>query len=180
MNPGIEQGLIERARAGSLEAFDRIMRHYQDRLYRFLLMRGLAPADAEDAVQDTFLAAWRYLGSYRPRWRFSTWLYTIACRKAAAKPPPDFGTEPAPVPGPDESACVAEQRENLWSSARKLLSGEQFSALWLYYGEDMETEEIGRILGRSVSWVKVNLHRGRQRLNSHLERVKKECINEPG
>lgn len=172
--------MIERARAGSLEAFDQIMRHYQDRLYRFLLMRGLAPADAEDVVQETFLAAWRYLGSYRFRWRFSTWLYTIARRQSCGRAAPEFGAELVPVPGPDESACAVELRENLWSTARKLLSGEQFSALWLYYGEDMETGEIGRILGRSVSWVKVNLHRSRQRLNRHLQRTKKECINEPG
>ena len=59
-------------------AFEQLVFHYQDRLYRFLLARAISRADAEDALQETFAAAFRYISGYRSRYRFSTWLYTIA------------------------------------------------------------------------------------------------------
>lgn len=172
MDRAVEQDLVERARSGSLEAFDELMRHHQDRLFRFVLVRGASRADAEDIVQDTFLAAWRNLSGYRPRWRFSTWLYTIARRQAARRP---LAASPAgvdelidPAERPDAAATSDQQRDNLWPLARRLLSREQFTALWLYYGEDRDTREIARILQRGNAWVKINLYRARKRLADAL------------
>lgn len=167
MSPEVEQALVERARQGSLDAFDELMRHHQDRLFRFVLVRGASIADAEDIVQETFLAAWRHLGSYRERWRFSTWLYTIARRQASGRGH-DHAELPAvladPAQGPEGMASSGQQRDNIWALARELLPSEWFGVLWLYYAEDRKTKEIARILGRSVAWVKVTLHRSRQHL----------------
>ena len=77
-----ELQLIDAAKAGSVSAFADLVKSYRVRLLRFLLTRCASYADAEDAVQDTLIAAYRYLHSYDPRWRFSTWLYRIAIRKA--------------------------------------------------------------------------------------------------
>lgn len=166
-----EQALVERARSGSLDAFDELMRHHQDRLHRFVLVRGASRADAEDIVQDTFLAAWRNLAGYRPRWRFSTWLYTIARRQASRRmcgAPVPLEELVDPAERPEAAAAAGEQRDNLWPLARRLLSREQFTALWLYYGEDRNTREVARILHRSSAWVKINLHRSRKRLADAL------------
>lgn len=167
MSPDVERDLIRRARSGSLDAFDQLMRVHQDRLYRFVLVRGASAADAQDIVQDTFLVAWRHLGGYRERWRFSTWLYTIARRKASGIRQ-DHAELPLalqdPTQGPEELAQCGQQRDNIWPLARELLPSEWFSVLWLYYAEDRSTNEIARILGRSVTWVKVTLHRSRRRL----------------
>ena len=170
MSPEAEQAVIERARDGSLEAFDTLMREHQDRLYGFLRVRGLEPADARDVLQDTFLAAWRHLGSYRSRWRFSTWLYTIARRRAGRRRGPAAVPERPAPPGPDTVASADQLRDNLWTTARRLLSDEPYTALWLHYGEERTVEEIATILGRGRSWVKVNLHRSRKRLGEYLER----------
>ena len=51
-----ELELIDRARQGSVDAFEQLVLHYQDRLYRFLLVRANNRADAEDVLQDTTLA----------------------------------------------------------------------------------------------------------------------------
>ena len=55
------------------------MYRYEGRLLRFLRQRG-ASADAEDLAQDTFVRVYVNLHCYQPRWRFSTWLFTIARR----------------------------------------------------------------------------------------------------
>ena len=77
-----ELKLIKAAKAGSADAFAELVRSYKVRLLRFLMTRCASHADAEDALQDTLIAAYRYLYSYDPRWRFSTWLYRIAIRNA--------------------------------------------------------------------------------------------------
>ena len=165
-----ERELVDRARRGSVEAFDELMRMHQDALYRFLVVRGMNPADAEDVIQETFLSAWRYLHSYRPRWAFSTWLYTIARRTAGRlKSEPGPGPQPESMPAPDEQAASDERRGRLWETARGLLNDDQFTALWLYYAEELEIAEIARVLRRGRSWVKVNLHRSRNRLAAALE-----------
>lgn len=167
MSPETERILVRRARSGSPDAFDDLMRAHQDRLYRFILVRGASVADAEDIVQDTFLAAWHHLAGYRERWRFSTWIYTIARRKAAGRARehselPAVLSDGAQSP---EAAAQSEQRkDNIWRVARELLPSEWFDLLWLYYAEERRTGEIARILGRSLAWVKVTLHRARNRL----------------
>ncbi|MDH3909427.1 MAG: RNA polymerase subunit sigma-24, partial [Gammaproteobacteria bacterium] len=70
-----ELQLIAAAKAGSADAFCDLARRYRERLLRFLLTRCANYADAEDVLQDSLISAFRYLHSYDPRWRFSTWLY---------------------------------------------------------------------------------------------------------
>lgn len=167
-----ERMLVERAQGGSLDAFDRLMREHQEGLYRFLRVRGASGADAEDIVQETFIAAWRYLDSYRPRWRFSTWLYTIARREALRRPvdhealPPELMAAGA---GPDGRAEAGEQRENLWRAARRSLPPTWFDTLWLFYAEERTVAETARVLERSLPWVKVTLHRARKRLAEAID-----------
>ena len=163
--------LVDEARAGSVAAFTELVESYKLRLLRFLLTRCTSHADAEDALQDTFVNAWRYLDSYDPRWRFSTWLYRIAVNNAAKLQAP--AVEPADDIVDHDSdplaACIAHsERENLWLSARRLLSDEVYAAMWLRYVEDMSIRDVSRVLDRSNTWTKVNLHRGRQVLDAEL------------
>lgn len=166
-----ESQLIEAAQAGSPAAFADLVRRYRDGLLRFLLTRCASYADAEDALQDTLINAYRYIRSYDPRWRFSTWLYRIAIRNAAN----GRGQELAAVHDlRDEESdpllqCIAEsETENLWVSARRVLNDEVFTAMWLRYAEDMSVNDISAALERSTSWTKVNLMRGRRALDAEL------------
>jgi RNA polymerase sigma-70 factor (ECF subfamily) len=166
-----ELKLIAAAKAGSAEAFADLVRAYRERLLRFLLTRSPSYADAEDVLQDTLIAAFRYLHSYDPRWRFSTWLYRIAIRNAAKQRTPDLveigdlhDEENDPL-----QQCIADsETDNLWLSARQLLNDEVFAAMWLRYAEDMSVNDIAKALDRSASWTKVNLMRGRRALESHM------------
>lgn len=154
-----------------MEAFTDLVRRYRDRLLRFLLTRCASYADAEDALQDTLINAFRYIRSYDSRWRFSTWLYRIAIRNAAKLHTPDV-VEIGDLSDEENDPlmqCIADsESENLWISARHLLNDEVFAAMWLRYAEDMSVNDISKALDRSASWTKVNLMRGRRALDAEL------------
>lgn len=69
--------LVRGLKAGAPGAFDRLVREYGDRLYRFCL-RLVGTTEAEDVVQETFIRVHRSIGSYQPTGRFESWLFTIA------------------------------------------------------------------------------------------------------
>jgi RNA polymerase sigma-70 factor (ECF subfamily) len=91
-------------------------------LLRFLLTRCANYADAEDVLQDSLISAFRYLHSYDPRWRFSTWLYRIAIRNAAKQRGPDL-VEVGELRDEENDPllqCIADsETENLWLNARQ-------------------------------------------------------------
>lgn len=122
------------------------------------------------------MRAWQRLDRYDPRWRFSTWLFTVAARRAvslhrqqrrrATEDLPDDMDSGELEPGQQSSR--REQRENLWDLAARVLSRDQLSALWLRYAEDLSPGEIGEVLGRGASSTRVVLYRARQVLARHL------------
>lgn len=166
-----EEQLVEAARHGSAESFNELVGRYREGLLRFLLLRCRTRADAEDALQDTLVNAYCYLGSYDSRWRFSTWLYRIAMRHIRRSIiPADVSVDELV----DESAdalqhCIEQaERENLWLVARRVLSADAYAAMWLRYVEDLPLADIATALGRSPAWTKVALMRGRRRLTAEM------------
>lgn len=170
-----ELQLIDRALQGSVDAFEQLVINYQDRLYRFLLLRTASRADAEDVLQDTFVAVFKYLPGYRPRYRFSTWIFTIALRQLGRQR--RYSNESADLlesvacdqAGPEQVGIQTQLQRSLWQAASLCLNESQFTALWLFYIEDMSLVEIGKVMKRPVSWVKVNLMRARRRLSKELQ-----------
>jgi len=168
-----DEELVEACLDGAAGAFEALVDRYQERLLRFLLTRSASRADAEDAIQDTFISAYRYLASFDPRWRFSTWLYRIAMRQAARQRRQDWqalGDEPAGGVDPLQACMAMSERENVWLAARRVLNDDSYAALWLRYVEDMPVREVSRALDRSLSWTKVALMRSRRRLADELRR----------
>jgi len=169
-----DEQLVAAAQQGSVAAFSELVERYQGRLFRFLLARCRNPADAEDAIQDTFMNAYRYIDSFNPRWRFSTWLFRIALRNAAKTTRISDALQdemPGDSADPLEACIVDSDRRNLWSTARSLLSADAYSAMWLRYVEDMSVREVARALGRPASWTKVILLRSRRRLSAEIASV---------
>ena len=70
--------LVRAAAEGDLDAFDALVRLYQQPVWRFLCHLVADPALAEDLTQETFLRAYRNLGTFAHQSRFSTWLFQIA------------------------------------------------------------------------------------------------------
>jgi RNA polymerase sigma-70 factor (ECF subfamily) len=78
--PEPDRSLIDRARHGDLEAFEEIVRARMDATYRLTYAILGDPAEARDAAQETFVAAWRRIGDLRDAERSDAWLQRITAR----------------------------------------------------------------------------------------------------
>jgi RNA polymerase sigma factor (sigma-70 family) len=102
----VDTGLIEAARSGDQDAFHRLVGPYQRELHQHCYRILGSVADAEDALQETLLAAWRGLAGFEGRASIRTWLYRIATtrslnmlRSASRRPAVNLpGLEPVPTP----------------------------------------------------------------------------------
>lgn len=173
-----DEELALRAQGGSAAAFALLVDRFETRLYSFILRRVGNQADAEDLTQEAFTRAWSGIRRYKPAWRFSTWLYTIASRacvnhlrRAGVRDRADHHSIAASDDGDHAPATpveAAETRAAVWAAAQEALTDAQFTALWLRYAEDLSMREIGRVLGKTSVGVRALLFRARTAL---IERV---------
>jgi len=176
--------LVQAALKGDAASFEGLVRRFQTGVLRYFLLHH-QPEDALDLTQETFLAAWKSLGTYNPQWRFSTWILAIAhqqnalffrnlahsIRSRIVEGGEDFQIEDVeqPVEHPEFQTLIeAENAENLWNLVRKNLSLEQAEVLWLFYVEEKSQQEIAKITKRTVSGVKSLLFRAREVLKRLL------------
>jgi RNA polymerase sigma-70 factor (ECF subfamily) len=149
-------------------AYAELVRRHQSAV-RSLLRRLCAgdAAQADDLAQETFLRAYRALGSWRGGGRFSTWLYRIAwngwASQARRLPLPDL-PEPAPT---RDVADAAIDRHDL-ERAMATLRDDERAALALAYGQDVSHEEAAAILDCPVGTLKTNILRGKEKLRRML------------
>ncbi len=76
----LELRLIRKARRGDAAAIEALIRAHQDQLYGFILRLSGRPEVAQDMVQEAFVRVIRSIDRFDERFRFSTWLFTIARR----------------------------------------------------------------------------------------------------
>jgi RNA polymerase sigma-70 factor (ECF subfamily) len=168
-----DDDLAREARGGSLPAFEQLARRLQVPLIHFLSQRFPSRRDAEDLTQETLLRAYRCLDSYDPARSVRTWVFTIAYRLAVSGGRGQVLPEPIPASaaaGADPAVVVEghDLADHVWRTARNILTGEQYDALWLFYAEGLPAPEIASVLARSHGSVKTMLSRARERLTSHL------------
>lgn len=178
MNRDEELRLIQRAAAGEKPAAEAIIRAHQRGLYVFLVRFTGRPDLAEDIVQEAFVRILTNLDRFDPRFRFSTWLFTIAkrlCMNAMQKCKPismgdalpdssELGIEARPA------ARVARQDAN--TAARSILQHAllalplvQREIVILFHQQDWPIRIIAEHLKLPEGTVKSHLHRGRHRLH---------------
>lgn len=165
------------ARAGDIGAYSELARRFRPRLLAALCKRLGSLADAEDVAQESLTKAWQHIATFDDQFPFSSWLYTIAFRQATdcqrsirrrenlarrVKPVEETASES------ESSLMKQELSNNIWSTARKILTTPQYLALWLRYVEDLSVREIARTMGKTSVGVRVILHRGRTVLQRHL------------
>ena len=166
--------LVRRSQRGSLAAFEQLVFRYEVRIYSFVIRSCHSASNAREITQDTFVRAFQALHQFNPAKAFPPWLFTIARRKCVDhyRRFPARADEPLPVLTDDDSPDVLvqrqEERSQLWRAAREKLSADQFQALWLRYAEEMELDDIAKVLGKTRTGVKVLLFRARRRLGSVL------------
>lgn len=167
MNGQLEDAILVRAaQTGDVDAFEELVRRYQASIYRVALRILGSSADAQDAVQETFVRAWRALPRFRHDSTINTWLYRIVTRRAlnriAARRTTEALDDVELEAGPDPARAV-EQRERLRAVTRAIanLPPEQRAALVLREFEGLSYQEVADILGTSLPAIKGRIHRAR-------------------
>ncbi|MEN9362597.1 MAG: polymerase sigma factor CnrH [Verrucomicrobiota bacterium] len=171
-----EAALASAAAAGDCAAFERLAALHAAPLLRFLKQRMRGAHEAEDIAQQALIKAWQAMPSYNPKFRFRTWLWTIAWRLALShyrRKIPGGGEGVAEAvaddsPRPDQIAS-RDGDGRLWEIARRELKPRQHLLLWLFYGEEMSLKEIAEVTGDNALVVRVSLHRARLALGRVLK-----------
>lgn len=161
--------LVEKSKTGCLDSFEMLVRRHEKPVYNYLLQLTGNAHDAEDAAQETFVKAFQALPRFDERFRFSSWLFTIAKRTAinhqrkSRRYERMEDVESLEAPGAGDSPDP-----DLWGIARRL-KPKLFEVLWLYYGEGFDLKETARIMGTNVIYAKVLLHRARGELKKRIK-----------
>jgi RNA polymerase sigma-70 factor (ECF subfamily) len=151
-------------------AFETLVLHFQDRLYRFALRLSGNPQDAEEIAQDAFIRAYRAMEGY-PAERIRAmalrpWLYQITMnvwknrvrRKRLPLTELD-GEIVSPEEGPADQAEATARGDEL-TGALEALPDRLRAAVVLRHVEGLSYDEIAAVLGQPVGTVKSNVHRG--------------------
>jgi RNA polymerase sigma-70 factor, ECF subfamily len=167
VNGQVEDSILVRAaQNGDVDAFEELVRRYQTSLYRVALRMLGSRADAQDAVQETFVRAWRAFPRFRHDSAISTWLYRIVTRRALDKIARRRSTgtlDEVELEAGLDPAQAAEDQERLRAvrGAIAHLPPEQRAALVLREFEGLSYQEVGQVLGASVPAIKTRIHRAR-------------------
>lgn len=168
--------LVRRVRTGDIGAYGTLVARYRDRLGRYAIHMLGDREDAEEALQDSFVRAYRSLERCDDPARFGAWLYGILvnrCRTTgarAARRRRMFVRDADALNG----ATHADQADRVaWSDAvnRALarLGPEYREAFLLKHVEDLEYEEMVRLTGAGVSALKMRVKRAREQLQKFLK-----------
>lgn len=179
--------LVARLQRGDDAAFEAVVRLYGGRLLSVARRLLGNDADAQDAVQDAFVRAFKAIGTFEARAQLSTWLHRIVVNTALMKlrerqrKPTSSIEELLPnfiddghqtVASRDWSDALLERKETagLVREAIAMLPDQYREVLVLRDIEDRDTAETADLLGTTPNAVKVRLHRARQALRTLLDR----------
>lgn len=170
----IDRSLIERARTGDRDAYERLALGSADRLFG-IAYRILADIDrAQDAVQQTLLAMWTEIGRLRDPDRFDVWTYRLVVRFALAEDRRHrrmgavVGRLDGDLPAPRDAIADLADRDQLDAAFRRLRP-EHRVVLVLHHHLGLSNLEIGAVVGIPAGTVGSRLHRATRELRASLE-----------
>lgn len=170
IGPAIDRSLIDRARNGDLDAFESIVRARMDAVYRLTSAILGNEADARDAAQETFVAAWRQLPRLREPERFEAWLQRVAVNAARQTHRTRRRRRVREIPSSqvtalaDRAASAPRDDVAVLDAALATLPVEQRAILVLHHLEGRPIAELASILEIPEGTAKSRLFAARQAL----------------
>ncbi len=165
---------IKRVKDGDKEAFGALVDAYKDMVFTVCLRMLTSEADAEEAAQDVFVKAFRSIGSFQAKAKFSTWLYRIAynnCISVIRKKVKMIDlVEDIPEGEVDEGemngleSISAVERSKYLKLAIESLAETDAVVVTLFYYDELSLEEIAGVTGLSSSNIRIKLHRSRKKM----------------
>ena len=178
-----EASLIERSQRGDLDAFNALVVAYQGRVYSVCLRMLGSAQPAEDATQETFIAAYRAVSRFR-RGSLRAWLFKIAAnacydeirrRRSRPQVPLDapvgderLAAEPASPDEPPEERAMRQELARCLEEGLASLPADQRLAVVLRDVQGLAYEEVAEATGASLGTVKSRISRGRAALRDFL------------
>src|ERR1044071_1365530 len=181
-----EAELVKRARRGDLNAYDDLVRRYQERIYATLYHMTSNHEDANDLAQEAFIKAFHALKSFKGGSSFYTWVYRIAVNKTInflkqrknktqmSLDNLDFHVEHDPdfvalisEKTPRREVNLAELQEKLNMAMQKLSEPHRL-VVTLHDVQGLSHEEIAEIMDCNIGTVRSRLFYARQQLQAYL------------
>ena len=178
-----DEMLVAQFQSGRQNAFDELMKRYKSKIFSYLLRSVRNYEDAEDITIEVFFKAYRALGDWQPKAKFSTWLYKIAANLAidyhrAKARHPVYALDDMDIP---EAKLIAtdlvsnpvkqleeKERGRIIREAVDQLSPKQKAVFLLTRYEGLQLKEAAETLGMAEGTVKIHLHRAIKRLQTIL------------
>lgn len=182
--------LVARTLTGDTRALETLMRRHHRSLYRTARAILRDDAEAEDAVQESFLQAFRALGTFRGESRLSTWLVRIAANEALmrlrrnARATARMDVEPDELvsgeAGPESTANCGQMRQLLEARIAALPEGHR-AVFMLRAVEELSVEETAAALGIAEATVRTRFFRARKLLRKSMAGVvdKRSSLDSP-
>ena len=167
--------LVEKAKAGSRTAFEQLMGHFHEDIFRMVYYRTRSSMDAEDLTQEIFTRAYKNISGLKDVERFRSWLYQIALnrvrdfnrRKRFRNLFSAFGDTPETAKTPVDASHPPDALDHLmardfWKQVELFLdklSRTEREVFSLRFMDHLSIKEISQTLGRSESTIKTHLYR---------------------
>ena len=188
-----DKALVRRAISGEQRAYSELVKRHKRGIERLIrpITRNATTDEVEDLVQEAFTKAFLHLNSYSEEYAFSTWLYRIATNHSidylrrkklsvfSISAPPGGGGDRGDDESKDfeitdmswipEQLMLAEERTSIIEDAINQLPENYKKIIKLRHTDDLEYDEIAKVLNLPMGTVKVHLHRARAALGRMLE-----------
>jgi RNA polymerase sigma-70 factor (ECF subfamily) len=169
--------MVQKSKLGDSKAFGELVKMYQKRVYYMVFRYLKSHEKTEEAIQKTFIDAWKYINNFEGRSSFLTWLLRIAINNSKkdllqSKVIAEVNIDDVEIPDyPKVLEQLSElERNTLLASEIRKLSAKQQTILHLRIYEDLSFKQIGEVLGCSENTAKSHFH--------HIKKLLKKSINE--
>jgi len=170
--PDDEKDLVLAAQRGEIEAFSELVRRHQRRAYAVARAIVITHEDAEDAVQDAFLHAYRALHRFLPDQAFGAWLHRIVANASLditrRRKVRDADELPETVASPFRDPAESAELRTRLRDALAQLPARQRAVIVLHDVEGFKHAEIGQLLGIPEGTARSDLHYARSALRRLL------------
>ncbi len=178
-----DEMLVAQFQSGRQNAFDELMHRYKTKIFSYIRRSVRNYEDAEDITIEVFVKAYRALDTWKPKAKFSTWLYKIASNltidyhRAQARNPvhpveeseiPEANLVATDLSSDPVKQLEEEERGRIIRGAIDQLSPKQKAVFILNRYEGLSIKEVAETLGMAEGTVKIHLHRAVKRLQTLL------------
>lgn len=187
--PLADSELVKKAQRGNNPAFEELVRRYEQKVYNIAFRMLGKEEEAKDAMQDSFLRAYRFIKKFKSESSFYTWLYRITTNVCLTRlkqrknkesvtlsldePIKDGEDTQREIPDFKYSPEILHQRQTMQKALQSAINDlptDYRSVIVLRELQGLSNKEVGKALRLSLASVKSRLHRGRVFLRNRLSK----------